>query len=124
MYFDDMFWRRERPVEFQWVDLKVVKLQIRKVRDPSRWRERDEKELAQLIERREHYSRSSETLDQEDKPRGIAGARPRGVVATLKDCLIAMLGLVLLIAFAILIPFPVLVVFVLVVAVMALAAVI
>lgn len=110
MYFDDMFWRRERPVEFQWVDLKVVKLQIRKVRDPSRWRERDEKELAQLIERREHYSRSSETLDQDDEPRETADARPRGIVTAMSDIILGIPALALLIAFVVWIPFPVLLV--------------
>ena len=71
MYFDDMFWHRERPVEFQWVDLKVVKLQIKKVRDPSRWKDQDEEKLNRLIERREHYTRSSHNLGYWDTPHGL-----------------------------------------------------
>lgn len=110
MYFDDMFWCRERPAEFQWVDLKIVKLQIRKARDPSRWKERDEKELAQLIERREHYSRSSKPLDQDDEPRETADARPRGIVTAMSDIIFGIPALALLIAFVVWIPFPVLLV--------------
>ncbi|MBR4615874.1 MAG: hypothetical protein IKO55_09725 [Kiritimatiellae bacterium] len=67
----NMYWRNERPIEFQWVDLKVVKLQIKKVRDPSRWKERDEEKLNRLIERREHYKRSSKNLGYWDTPHGL-----------------------------------------------------
>ena len=88
--------------------MKIVKLQIKKVRDPSRWKERDEEELAQLIERREHYARSSKPLDQEDEPRGIADARPRGIVAAMADIIFGIPALALLIAFVIWVPLPVL----------------
>lgn len=46
---------RDRHAAFQYCDLEVLKLQIKKVRHPDRWTASDEKKLQEVLKDRDFY---------------------------------------------------------------------
>ena len=56
---------RDRHPAFQYCDLEVLKLQIKKVRHPDRWAASDEKKLQEVLKDRDYYESYRPFLDIE-----------------------------------------------------------